>query len=74
MGGDLTAPSLSAGFEKKWRVLFINVGVNSTVRFSSLEKIEFMTFPTFNLNIRYQFPNSVSILKLVYLYKLNTTM
>ena len=54
MGGDLTAPGVSIGLEKRiWKVLFVNIGVNSTIRFSSSKKTEFMTLPTLNLNIRY---------------------
>jgi len=54
MGGDLNAPGLSIGFEKRvWRFLFLNIGVNSTIRFSSSEKTSFMTFPNVNINIRY---------------------
>ncbi len=54
MGGDLSAPCISVGVEKRiWKVLFLNIGVNSTIRFSSSEKIELMNLPTLNLNIRY---------------------
>ena len=55
MGGDdLNAPCVSIGFETKiWKFLFLNIGVNSTMRSSSSKKIDFITLPTINLNIRY---------------------
>ena len=54
MGGDLNAPCISIGIEKKiWKVLFFNIGVNSIMRSSPSQQIEFITFPALNLNIRY---------------------
>tara|TARA_Y100000766_G_C18911458_1_gene608560 strand:- start:626 stop:1066 length:441 start_codon:yes stop_codon:yes gene_type:complete len=54
MGGDLSAPCVSIGIEKRiWKILFLNIGINSTMRFSSSQEIEFITLPTLNLNIRY---------------------
>jgi len=54
MGGDLNAPCISIGVEKKiWKILFLNIGINSTMRSSSSKKIDFITFPNINLNIRY---------------------
>tara|TARA_Y100000994_G_C15440154_1_gene338062 strand:+ start:134 stop:574 length:441 start_codon:yes stop_codon:yes gene_type:complete len=54
MGGDLNAPCISIGVEKKiWKILFLNIGINSTMRSSSSKKIDFITFPSINLNIRY---------------------
>jgi len=54
MGGDLSAPCASIGIEKRiWKILFLNIGINSTMRFSSSQEIEFITLPTLNLNIRY---------------------
>tara|TARA_Y100001954_G_C15367467_1_gene387041 strand:+ start:77 stop:511 length:435 start_codon:yes stop_codon:yes gene_type:complete len=54
MGGDLNAPSISIGVEKKiWKILFLNFGINSTMRSSSSKKLDFITLPNINLNIRY---------------------
>ena len=54
MGGDLNAPCISVGVEKKiWKILFLNFGINSTMRSSSSKKIDFITLPNINLNIRY---------------------
>ena len=63
MGGSLFAPAVSIGFEKKiWKFLFINIGVNSTIRLSSqegegyennLDNVDFITFPNLHLNFRY---------------------
>ena len=54
MGGDLNAPCISIGVEKKiWKILFLNFGINSTMRSSSSKKIDFITLPNINLNIRY---------------------
>ena len=54
MGGKLTAPCISLGFEKRiWKLLFMNIGVNSIIRFSSTEDMNTLTFPSINMNIRY---------------------
>jgi len=55
MGGSgISAPGVSIGFEKRiWKVLFINIGINSTVRVASSKTTEFITLPSLNLNIRY---------------------
>ena len=54
MGGGINAPGISIGLEKKiWKALFINIGVNSTIRFKSSKQTEFITTPAVNLNIRY---------------------
>ena len=49
-----SAMSYLLGIEKKiWKVLFFNIGVNSIMRSSPSQQIEFITFPALNLNIRY---------------------
>ena len=51
MSGSSNAAFLSFGVEKKiWKVLFINTGINIT---SLVKDLEFLIFPTLNLNIRY---------------------
>ena len=51
MAGSSNAACLSIGIEKRiWKFLFINTGVNVTCL---VEDIEFLTFPTLNLNIRF---------------------
>ncbi len=63
MGGDVVAPFVSIGFEKKiWKLLFVNIGAHSIIRLSSqegegyennLDNINVITFPNLNLNFRY---------------------
>ena len=55
MGGEgFNAPAISIGFEKKiWKKCFINLGVNSTVRFYSEGMIEFINYPNININVRF---------------------
>ena len=51
MAGSSNAACLSIGAEKKiWKFLFINIGVNVT---NLVEDLEFLIFPSLNLNIRY---------------------
>ena len=51
MGGGPNAACLSIGIEKKiWKFLFINTGINIT---NLLQDLEFLTFPSLNLNIRF---------------------
>jgi len=51
MAGSSNAACLSIGIEKKiWKVLFINTGVNITCL---VEDLEFLAFPSLNLNIRH---------------------
>tara|TARA_B100001250_G_C19790334_1_gene786187 strand:+ start:1731 stop:2168 length:438 start_codon:yes stop_codon:yes gene_type:complete len=51
MAGSSNAACVSIGIEKKiWKVLFINTGVNITCL---VEDLEFLTFPSLNLNMRF---------------------
>ena len=51
MAGSSNTACLSIGIEKRiWKFLFINTGVNVTCL---VEDIEFLTFPTLNLNVRF---------------------
>ena len=51
MGGKSNAACLSIGMEKRvWKVLFINIGCNVT---NLVEDLDFLIFPSLNLNIRY---------------------
>ncbi|MAQ32147.1 MAG: hypothetical protein CMD26_05420 [Flavobacteriales bacterium] len=51
MAGSSNTACLSIGIEKRiWKVLFINTGVNVTCL---VEDLEFLVFPSLNLNIRY---------------------
>ena len=54
MGGELNAVGLSFGFEKKiWKLLFINIGINSTIELSTLKSVDFLTLPSLGLSLRY---------------------
>jgi len=54
MGGAFNAPAVSIGIEKGIiKNIFINLGINSTIRFYSSKNTELITFPQVNLNIRY---------------------
>ena len=54
MGGRVNAPAISIGVEKNiTKKIFINLGLNSTIRFYSSRNTELITYPQINLNIRY---------------------
>lgn len=54
MGGMFNAPFISFGAEKRlWKKLYINGGMNSTIRPHPEKSLEFVNLPTLNLNYRY---------------------
>ena len=54
MGGAFNAPAVSIGIEKGIiKNIFMNLGINSTIRFYSSKNTELITFPQVNLSIRY---------------------
>jgi len=54
MGGSFSAPFVSLGVEKNiWKRLFINGGLNSTIRPHPDKGLDFVNFPTIHLNYRY---------------------
>ena len=54
MGGKVGATGLSIGVEKKiWKVLFLNLGLNTLLELNSINNLDFVGFPNLNLNIRF---------------------
>jgi len=54
MGGSLTAPFISLGFEKiLTKKLYLNLGVNLFIRIYSNKSTELVTYPNININMRY---------------------